>query len=84
MSIEPIINEIRRERAQQDRQWGGPDHDDEHSPSDWMHFIEAQITKFRATDENARERLIKIGALAVAAIESLDRQTLEYSDGGQA
>lgn len=76
-----VFDEVRAEREAQDAQWGGPEHDDEHSPEDWMDFIELQIAKFRATDEDVRERLIKIAALAVAGVEALDRQTREYGDG---
>ena len=81
MSIEPVLNDVRRERALQDKQWGGPGHDDERAPAEWMDVIESQIAKFRATDEDVRERLIKIAALAVAGVEALDRQTLECGDG---
>lgn len=79
--MEPVLNDVRRERALQDKQWGGPEHDDEHLPDDWMEFIETQVAKYRADQSQFRERFVKIAALAVAAIESLDRQTLEYGDG---
>lgn len=34
-----IIGEIQRERVRQDKLWGGPEHDDMHTPDDWLRFI---------------------------------------------
>jgi hypothetical protein len=34
-----VYDEIREEREAQDRKWGGPAHDDEHTPIDWIRFI---------------------------------------------
>lgn len=70
-----VFNEIRAERTRQDLQWGGADHDDGHSESDWLSFIESQITKARFDFfSDYRSRYVKIAALAVAAIESIDRK----------
>jgi Domain of unknown function (DUF3846) len=67
------------ERAAQDKQWGGPSHDDEHARPEWLDFIEHQIQRagWETTNVGYRNRLIKIAALAVAAIESHDRITEE-------
>lgn len=71
-----IYDEIADERAKQDAQWGGPEHDDQHSTSDWREYR----TKFERhasrmyTDEHNRAALVKIAALAVAQIESMDRR----------
>lgn len=65
-----LIMEIETERDDQDEQWGGPDHDDDHDENDWVKYIRKQIDK---KDERFRERMIKVAALAVAAIESYDR-----------
>lgn len=86
-----ILDEVKDERARQDEQWGGPGHDDTHVPAEWFGFIQDQDDHFtsaslstRSHDEafitaTARERLIKIAALAVAAVESIDRKA---RDGG--
>ena len=67
-----VIAQVIQERKNQDRQWGGPDHDDSHNLGDWMSYFEYQFTSMG--EDNARQRLIKIAALAVAAVESIDRK----------
>jgi hypothetical protein len=67
-----IFTEVAQERERQDRQWGGPEHDDEHSVLDWAQFIAKQFCLVRE-DANARQRFVKIAALAIAAVESIDR-----------
>lgn len=77
--MDKIIEEIRAERAAQDAQWGGPEHDDTHGPDEFAGFIEGQLSKCQyGRGPNARERFIKIAALAVAAVESYDRTMLDY------
>jgi hypothetical protein len=66
-----VFEAIKRERVEQDRQWGGPEHDDEHDEQDWSDFIVHQACAI----DFGRERLVKIAALAVAAIESIDRKS---------
>jgi len=70
-----VIAQVIQERRMQDRQWGGAEHDDQHSNFDWFRFIDYQWG--RMNNENRRECLIKIAALAVAAVESLDRKANE-------
>ena len=79
---ERIWTEIKQERRDgQDAKWGGPAHDDQLKPTDWLLFIRKQEQSAIAADgtpwpyqvnETYRRRLIKIAALAVAAIESHD------------
>lgn len=69
-----VLAEVVAERGRQNKQWGGAEHDDEHGPDEFLGFIRRQVSK----DGDVRERLIKIAALAVAAIESLDRNTRDY------
>jgi hypothetical protein len=72
-----IADNIRAERARQDDQWGGPEHDDEHNSADWMSFIERQLyamVGYRDLADDRRQRFVKIAALSVAAIESIDRK----------
>lgn len=73
-----ILADIVTERAQQDLQWGGPEHDDQvNTVFDWFNYISRQVNMFWDQDlqtiENAHDRLNKIAALAVAARESLYR-----------
>lgn len=40
--MRPVVEaaaEVMRERIAQDAEWGGPTHDDEHVPADWLQFI---------------------------------------------
>ncbi|NJM74642.1 MAG: hypothetical protein HC852_01410 [Acaryochloridaceae cyanobacterium RU_4_10] len=73
-----IFTKIEQECEKQDTEWDGALHDDEHSLEDWIDFIDAQINRVEECESTnllgARERLIKVAALAVAAIESLDRK----------
>ncbi len=72
------LKSVFKERAKQDKQWGGPSHDDEHDTDDWLTYIEYQIKKLGITSANPkkdRKRFVKIAALAIAAIESMDRTT---------
>jgi len=82
--MEKIFKEIGFEREDQDEEWGGPDHDDAHEVDEFFMFIRWQGAKFEQDMDSlgclpdpkmARERYIKIAALAVAAIESIDRKS---------
>lgn len=79
-----VFDEVKAERERQDAQWGGAEHDDEHGFQDWASFrqrFEERMNKvarkspfdadewFRVT----RDSLIKVAALAIAQVESLDR-----------
>ena len=69
------LSSIVRERAAQDDQWGGPAHDDAHCPQDFMGYIQRQIAKAEVGRmEDMRGRMVKIAAIAVASIESMDRK----------
>ncbi len=84
---EKIFEDIQVEREHQDKRWGGPDSDDHNVPGDWMSYIHEWTDK--AIDfENEhlqlgalpkedlarfRKYMIKVAALAVAAIEAVDR-----------
>lgn len=82
---EKVEADVRKERRRQDQKWGGPEHDDEHTVADWVYYIrnEANYEGYRdspnpelaarANRHNARQRLIRIAALAIAAVESIDR-----------
>ena len=82
MSRESIFEEIQKERAYQDTKWGGPPHDDEHTVRDWVFFIVGYLGKIVISPEtnwgrneiNVRRYFVKVAALAVAALEALDRR----------
>ena len=73
----PAISDVIAERARQDAQWGGPEHDDTHTPSDWRSYrnrFEGRAAEaFGKRHADHRACLVKIAALAVAQIESFDR-----------
>jgi hypothetical protein len=71
-----FIDAVRTERAAQDAEWGGADHDDEHGPRDWMVFILKQLgaaAKYDALPSEFKDRMVKIAALACAAWQACDR-----------
>lgn len=70
------VADVMAERRTQDEQWGGAAHDDEHAAYEWLEYIDKQVRKangVRNDDDRYRSRLVKIAALAAAAIESVDR-----------
>ncbi len=72
-----IYEEIRAERARQDGLWGGTRHDDLHTEDDWAHFIAKrndEILMRSHSSSRTRELFLHIAALAVAAIETMDRR----------
>ena len=77
-----VLLEVANERQRQDEKWGGPSHDDFHSLHVWPRWIKNyaswadQMLDMRSYGK-MRNRLIQIAAMAVAAVESLDRQVPE-------
>lgn len=72
-----IYDEIKAERVRQIMLWGGAAHDDEHDSSDWGLFIDRRATELQLqshSPKRERELYVHIAALAVAAIEALDRR----------
>ena len=70
-----IWAEIQEERERQSKNWGGAQHDDQHTPNDWIAFIayHAGRGSYRS---NFRTQMVKVAALAVAAIEAWDRRSI--------
>ena len=71
------VRDVLAERKRQDAQWGGPAHDDEHDAQDWASYIRRQLKRLvevNYAESFARERFVKIAALAVAAVETIDRK----------
>lgn len=68
-----VLIEVAQERQHQDEKWGGPEHDDGHSIEEWKNFINRELRAYTFGDKNHRDRMVRVAALAVAAIESYDR-----------
>ncbi len=78
MTRERIIREINEERDAQDLLWGGPARDDLHTPKDWMWMLVRHLglacdDSAGLTPDRYRRQLVRVAALAVAALESHDR-----------
>jgi hypothetical protein len=71
-----VIDEVLRERVHQDKTWGGPEHDDNHSIDDWRLFLHGRVEALgKRSRPQDRDLLVEIAALAVAAVESWDRKS---------
>ena len=71
-----VLDEIKSEREHQDEIWGGPEHDDRHPLYKWFSFIGKRFWQLgKGSLPQTRRLFIEIAALAVAAIESLDRKS---------
>lgn len=84
-----IWDEIRAERARQDAEWGGPEHDDLHSPLTFLAVLVKHTGKLAhevmgmgslESAAGVRRRLVVVAALAVAFIEALDRARARNTD----
>lgn len=70
-----LLEQIKAERAYQDLKWGGV-FDDKNTVNDWGTYINvylARATTMKATPEEQRAALVQVATLAVAAIETFDR-----------
>lgn len=81
--MENIFEEIRKEREYQTSRWGTEADDQLNTPADWVLYINNYASKWmdgtfrpykRATLLKFRESMVKSATLAVAAIESIDKQ----------
>lgn len=77
-SNEATVVKMLTERKRQDEQWGGPATDDTRQPWDWNAYISGQNVHARAAAFNGDKaewyrRMINVGALVLAALESCDR-----------
>ena len=78
MTREDIFELITAEREVHDEQWGGAEHDFQHNEADWLSFLRKQMAAaefggdaFIVGGPHFQDRLVKIAALAVAALEAL-------------
>jgi hypothetical protein len=80
-----IFQAITTEREYQDQKWGGPQHDDTHSAHDWVTYIVKYLGKWQAWPAfsmyDFRRSMVKVAALAVAAIEWADRRIAKDVQG---
>lgn len=80
--MEQILQEVRKERERQkELAFGGntDDFDKTNSQSDWVAYIVAyagrapdKVYRNKRQEENFRNNMVKVAALALAAIESFD------------
>lgn len=80
MTTHNVWDDVAHERKRQNEKWGGPSNDDRWTPFDWHEMIAdyngwARRMMCMNNPEKARNRYIQIAALAVAAVEALDRKT---------
>lgn len=80
LSNQSPITDVVIERIRQDEKWGGPVHDDLHPTYEFVQLIEdyagwARVMAQMGSNDKARNRLIQVAALAIAAVESIDRKT---------
>jgi len=72
-----IFNEIEAERAYQDAKWGNT-FDDKNTVNDWNQYIAGYGYRAASMEnvgkpEEQRAAMVKVAALAVAALETFDR-----------
>ncbi len=74
MSLKNVMDEVQTWRQYQD-QWGHA-FDDNNTVNDWGTYINVYLTRattMKATPAEQREALVKVAVLAVAAVETFDR-----------
>lgn len=77
-----VLSEVASERARQDAKWGGSKHDDLFSVFDFVQWIEdyagwCRMMALMNSDDKARRRMVQVAALAVAAVERMDRGAID-------
>ncbi len=78
LALSRPFSDVAAERKRQDHKWGGPSHDDLHSVAQFVQWIRdysawARMMDSMRSPQKTRKRLIQVAALAVAAVESIDR-----------
>lgn len=82
MSQQQILEEVYQERERQNKKWGGASHDDAHTIQEFVQLIRdyagwARVMGVMNSPDKARRRLVQVAALAVAAVESIDRRQVK-------
>jgi hypothetical protein len=68
---------LRRRYQDQKSKWGHA-FDDKNTPNDWVSFIANYAVKgctFRVTADEFREAMVDVAAIALAAVEALERRS---------
>jgi len=76
MTIQQARTLIEQERERQDERWGGPAHDDSHSPDEWRAYIAEHTAKALAhvpPSSAVASRIVEVAALGYAAIDAAVR-----------
>ena len=73
---ERVVADVLLERQAQDARFGGPASDDRREPAEWVALLLKHLARVAGTDDDDARRghLVRVAALAVAAVESLDRR----------
>lgn len=73
--MDKIADLIAAERQRQMVKWGGPVNDDDHDTFDWLDYIDNQRAYWDAEGRiSEQEMFVRIAALSIAALESLERK----------
>lgn len=76
-----VVSEVLAERKRQDARWGGHSHNDRPSTPEFVEMIQHSAARARDAAAHdpaeARQRLLKVAAMAVAAVQCMDRTTLK-------
>lgn len=80
MKREDLFAQIETELERAAEKWGGPDSDDRLDRLTWLRLVDEhriRATRHGASDDAYRHEMVVIAALAIAAIEALDRRRSE-------
>lgn len=76
-----VYAEISAERSRQDLEHGGPEHDDGHTQDEWAWMIGDHTQRsLHNHGRNFRQQMVRVAALALAAVESQDRDAARLED----
>jgi len=77
LALDDVLNEVRAERDYQEAKWS-PSFDDKNTANDWVSYIGrycANASKFDLTQDEFETAMVKVAALAVAAVETSRRNS---------
>jgi hypothetical protein len=83
------IYDIIEERKAQDKEHGGPAHDNTHPPKDWIaiagdHYGRAAAAPHAGARATYRQQMVRLGAISLAALETFDRVSPLPPEGSDA
>ncbi len=73
------ILKVLNERRRQDEKWGGNEHDDAHTTSEWVAIIAGELNEVlwgiaEGDQKQTEEELVHVAAVAVAWLEAIERR----------